>query len=118
MGKCLTIGIILEDNGRHPKNNPELSHRLRELNELVQKTKRKLSQRELFHVQAVNEWAEGNLRRAADIWQQILLEHPTDMHAIRLAQDIYFFLGDQPRQRDSIARVLPFWQSSSIPLKK
>jgi hypothetical protein len=118
MGRCLKIGTLLADTGRHPQRDPLLCQELKIVNELSTQSDRKLSDRERLHVKAVNEWAGGDLRAAAAVWERILLDNPTDMHAIRFSQDTYFFTGDQMRLRDSIARVLPFWQSSSIPLKK
>lgn len=118
MGRCLKICSLLADTGRHPKNDPYLRCQLLTLNRLSQEGAKRLSQRERLHVKAVNEWADGNMKAAANVWERILLDNPTDMHAIRFSQDVYFFTGQQMRLRDSIARVLPFWQSSSIPLKK
>lgn len=34
-----------------------------------------------------------------------------------MVTDTYFFLGRQRQLRDSVARVLPFWTSRSLPLK-
>lgn len=42
-------------------------------------------------------------------WEDILIEHPTDMFAVKMAHDSYFYLGYQAQMRDSIARVLPHW---------
>ncbi len=50
------------------------------------------------------------MAEAAEIWEDILLEHPTDLFAIKLAHDAYFYLAYQPQMRDSIARVLPSWR--------
>jgi tetratricopeptide (TPR) repeat protein len=48
-------------------------------------------------------------------WEEILLENPTDLLALKFAHDTYFYLGCQQQMRDSIARVLPFWKAD-IPL--
>lgn len=118
MGKCLKVGLCLSGTGRNLKEDKELREQLAILNRMTEQKRTQLKERELLHVQAVNQWAEGKIAAAADTWEQILLDHPTDMHAIKLSQDAYFYLGYQTQIRDSIARVLPFWQSSSIPLKK
>jgi tetratricopeptide (TPR) repeat protein len=66
--------------------------------------------RERLHLEAVETWAEGRLRDAAAVWEEILVDHPTDALALRLAQDAYFFLGASAAMRDSIARVWPDWR--------
>ena len=70
---------------------------------------RRMSAREKLHLEAVETWAEGRLRDAAAVWEEILVEHPTDALALRAAQDAYFFLGASHSMRDSVARVLPEW---------
>ena len=66
--------------------------------------------RERLHLEAVETWAEGRLRDAAAVWEEILLDHPTDALALRMGQDVYFFLGTSAALRDSVARVLPEWR--------
>jgi len=50
-----------------------------------------------------------HMDRATDIWEDILVDHPLDMLALKFAHDSYFYLGFQPQMRDSIARVMPHW---------
>ena len=71
---------------------------------------RRASAREKLHWEAVESWAEGRPRDATAVWEEILVEHPTDALALRLAQDVYFFLGASTAMRDSVARVLPEWR--------
>jgi tetratricopeptide (TPR) repeat protein len=66
--------------------------------------------RERLHLEAVETWAEGRLRDATAVWEEILVDHPTDALALRLAQDGYFFLGTSAALRDSVARVWPEWR--------
>jgi hypothetical protein len=65
--------------------------------------------REAAHVTAATRWCVGDLTGAVRIWERNLLSHPTDLLAIRLAHDGYYFLGDALNLRDSPARVLPAW---------
>ena len=65
--------------------------------------------REQMHVKALSAWCAGNLRKTAAIWDDILVEHPHDILALRLSHNMHFFLGDIWRMRDSLARVLPHW---------
>jgi tetratricopeptide (TPR) repeat protein len=67
------------------------------------------SSREKRHLDAANAWAAGEIIRATDIWEDILVDHPTDALALRFAHDSYFYLGHSLSIRDSVARVLPFW---------
>jgi tetratricopeptide (TPR) repeat protein len=65
--------------------------------------------RERRHLQAAKAWAAGQIIRATDIWEDILVDHPVDALALRFAHDSYFYLGHSLSIRDSVARVLPFW---------
>ena len=66
--------------------------------------------RERLHLEAVETWAEGRLRDAAAVYEEILVDSPTDALALRLAQDAYFLMGQSAAMRDSVARVLPEWR--------
>src|SRR5271169_2336068 len=67
------------------------------------------SKRERRHLDAVESWAGGRMFEAARVWEDILLDHPTDALALRFVHDAYFFLGQSLAIRDSVARVLPAW---------
>ena len=54
-----------------------------------------------------------NTAGACLIWEDILVDHPTDMFAIKMAHDSYFYLGYQPQMRDSIARVMKKWKEDA-----
>jgi hypothetical protein len=71
------------------------------------------SRREQRHLAAVEAWARGAMFEAARIWEHILSDHPTDALALRFVHDAYFFLGQSLAIRDSIARVLPAWDSQN-----
>lgn len=51
-----------------------------------------------------------NTAQACLTWEDILVENPTDMFALKMAHDSYFYMGYQEHIRDSIARVLPHWK--------
>lgn len=55
-------------------------------------------------------WVEATV-----IWDDILQAHPTDILALKLAHDTYFYLGYQKEMKDSVEKVLPHW-SPDIPL--
>jgi tetratricopeptide (TPR) repeat protein len=67
------------------------------------------SSREQRHLAAARAWAEGRIIGATDIWEDILVDYPTDALALRFAHDSYFYLGHSLSIRDSVARVLPAW---------
>jgi len=70
--------------------------------------------REQMHVLALAAWCAGDIRGTNRIWDEILLDHPHDILAMRLAHTMHFFLGDLARMRDSMARVMPHW-SDGVP---
>jgi tetratricopeptide (TPR) repeat protein len=69
----------------------------------------RLSPWEQAHLAAFDAWSRDEIRRATAIWEQILIDHPGDVWALRFAHDTYFYLGEAAVMRDSIARVLPAW---------
>jgi tetratricopeptide (TPR) repeat protein len=69
--------------------------------------------RERRHLAAARAWADGAIVAATDIWEDILLDHPTDALALRFCHDSYFYLGHSLSVRDSVARVLPAWDPQS-----
>lgn len=68
-----------------------------------------LAAREAHHLDAARAWAEGRWEAAARALEQALLLHPRDLLALKVAQDLYFFLGNRLDLRDVAARVLPDW---------
>jgi len=68
-----------------------------------------LGEREAHHLRAVRSWADGDWEAAARALERALLCHPRDLLALKVVQDLYFFLGNRLELRDSAARVLPAW---------
>ncbi|CAF1052469.1 unnamed protein product [Rotaria sordida] len=66
-----------------------------------------------LHTQALIDWSLGYRSRATDTWETILLSYPFDIMTLKFALDTYVHLGNQNMLRDSVARVLPIWESSS-----
>jgi hypothetical protein len=71
------------------------------------------SSRERRHLAAAKAWAAGEIVAATGVWEDILVDHPTDALALRFAHDSYFYLGHSLSIRDSVARVLPAWDRAS-----
>jgi hypothetical protein len=65
--------------------------------------------REQAHVAALKAWIAGDLDRTLNIWEQILVEHPHDVLAFRLAHFNNFWLGRPGEMRASVERVKPKW---------
>ena len=71
-----------------------------------------LGEREAHHLRAARSWADGDWAATARSLERALLCHPRDLLALKVAQDLYFFLGNRLELRDVAARVLPAWPAS------
>jgi tetratricopeptide (TPR) repeat protein len=71
------------------------------------------SWREKRHLAAAKAWASGAIIAATGVWEEILVDYPTDALALRFAHDSYFYLGHSSSIRDSVARVLPAWDGEN-----
>ncbi|XP_014341209.1 tetratricopeptide repeat protein 38 [Latimeria chalumnae] len=113
MGHVIANGLEVIGTGRSILLDNELNSAIKSTVELARN--QPLTERERLHVSALDCFARGCLPKACDLWEKILLDHPTDMLALKFAHDSYFYLGYQQQMRDSIARVLPHW-TPQIPL--
>lgn len=68
--------------------------------------------RERAHADALSRWAAGDTAGAVRRFEDILLDHPRDIQAIRLAHYLHFYHGALVQHRDSTARVLPAWDET------
>ncbi|XP_078599127.1 tetratricopeptide repeat protein 38-like [Branchiostoma floridae x Branchiostoma japonicum] len=68
--------------------------------------------REKQHVEAIRLLSERDIPGACNVWENILVEHPTDILALKLSQASYYDIGYSAQLRDSAARVLPAWKPS------
>ena len=64
-----------------------------------------------LHLRAARAWTAGHLDEAARHLEAALVADPHDLLALRVAQDLYFFLGDGRSLRQSTARVVRRWPS-------
>jgi hypothetical protein len=71
-----------------------------------------LGEREAHHLRAARSWADGDWEATVRSLERALLCHPRDLLALKVAQDLYFFLGNRLELRDVAARVLPAWPRS------
>jgi tetratricopeptide (TPR) repeat protein len=65
--------------------------------------------RERDHLAALRDWVGGNWRGALARWEAILIDHPRDLVALRLAQYSTLYKGDSEGLRDSVGRVMHAW---------
>jgi tetratricopeptide (TPR) repeat protein len=72
-----------------------------------------LGERELQHVRAVQSWADGEWEQAIGHLERALQSDPRDLLALKVAQDLSFFIGDQHALRDVIERTLGAWSPES-----
>jgi tetratricopeptide (TPR) repeat protein len=68
-----------------------------------------LPPREAAHLAAARAWAAGDWAGAARGLERALVAHPRDALALKVAQDLYFFLGRRLDLRDVAGRVLAHW---------
>lgn len=109
LGHCLKLGAQILGSDHNLNNKSFLQESF-----VLQSTASELpiTRREKLHVRAVQLLQKGALVDACDFYEQILLENPTDMMAIKFSQSCYFYRGESVQMRDSIARVIPFWKDS------
>jgi len=75
----------------------------------AQKTIAGARPREQQHLAALQTWIAGDLERTIGIWEEILVAHPLDVLAFRLAHFNNFWLGRPAAMRASIDRIEAKW---------
>ncbi|XP_078424373.1 tetratricopeptide repeat protein 38 [Cetorhinus maximus] len=113
MGQVIINGAELIGTGKSVRLDKDLDAAIKRMVGLS-KTQ-EITERERLHVEALDLFAKGSLPKACNLWEEILLYQPTDLLALKMSQDTYYYLGHQQQLRDSIARVLPHW-TPQIPL--
>ncbi|XP_068595436.1 tetratricopeptide repeat protein 38-like [Brachionichthys hirsutus] len=108
MGHVISTGLDLLSMGSSPRLDERLASAVRRTVELA--NSQDISPRERLHVKAVEYFSHGNYSKACDAWEDILIDHPTDMLALKFVHDTYFYRGAQKQMRDSVLRVLPHWK--------
>jgi len=68
--------------------------------------------REKANIAALRALSEGQRRKACDIWDDILVRHPTDLLALRHLTHALFWSGRSFELRDAVARVVRSWDES------
>jgi hypothetical protein len=73
----------------------------------------KYTWREQQYAKAVKIGSTGNLPGFADALCVILVEHPTDIVALRMVLGLSITIGCYELLRDTVARTLPFWKEDN-----
>ena len=68
-----------------------------------------LGEREILHLRAARSWAAGDWEEAAHSLERALLHDSQDLLALKVAQDLYFFLGQTRDLQTVVTRVLRAW---------
>jgi len=67
------------------------------------------TERERLHAAALEAWTRGAHGAAMCNWEAILRAEPTDVLALRLTHNGYFYKGDSLNVRDTVARCFYAW---------
>ncbi|XP_053382109.1 tetratricopeptide repeat protein 38-like isoform X1 [Mercenaria mercenaria] len=111
MGHVIKNGLELLGTGTNVRLNKDLANGIDTMVKLAG-SQAGLSDREKKHVNAVKLWSDGEMSDACNVWEDILMENPYDMLALKFAHDTYFYLGYSTPMRDSLGRVFPQWKDS------
>jgi tetratricopeptide (TPR) repeat protein len=68
-----------------------------------------LGEREILHLRAARSWVAGDWDEAAHSLERALLHDSQDLLALKVAQDLYFFLGQTRDLQSVVTRVLRAW---------
>jgi tetratricopeptide (TPR) repeat protein len=72
-----------------------------------------LDEREVLHLRAARSWAGGQWVDAVRSLERALLHDSHDLLALKVAQDLYFFLGQSAELQGVVARVLRAWPADT-----
>jgi tetratricopeptide (TPR) repeat protein len=97
-------GILIES-----LKKTELHHAARSELEAAKKAQTPTTAREHHYIAALEAALAGQVTTAVTHYQQIAIDHPLDLFAIRLAQSELFWIGEVAWMRDISESVAPQW---------
>lgn len=71
-----------------------------------------ITRRERLHVKALEAWAAGDIMRACHHWEEILMEAPRDLLALKLHHTMSFYAGRSQVMRAVLQGVLGEWDET------
>lgn len=107
----MPMANILQGYFMHLMGQPHLVPAARSAHAVAASTP--MTSREQAHLAALDAWCKGELERAAAMLDAILVEHPRDYLALKLANYLYFYLGDATNVRDGPAHALTRWDEGT-----
>jgi len=108
---AMPMALCLQGYFFHLMGLPSLAAKARGVFDSVSRTK--TNPREKAHIAALGAWCDGELERTCEILDGILAEHPRDFLALKLANYLYFYMGDAANVRDGPARALRHWDEKT-----
>jgi|CXWL01.1.fsa_nt_gi tetratricopeptide (TPR) repeat protein len=109
---AMPMALCLQGYFMHLMGLPALVPKARSALASMQKIPGKNS-REKAHEAALGAWCDGELERTCEILDGILKEHPRDLLALKVANYLYFYMGDAANVRDGPARALKAWDEGA-----
>lgn len=73
-----------------------------------------LGEREILHLRAARAWAAGEWDEATRCLERALLHDSHDLLALKVAQDLYFLLGQTTELQGVVSRVLRAWSADRL----
>ncbi|HEY6966110.1 MAG TPA: tetratricopeptide repeat protein [Burkholderiales bacterium] len=108
---AMPMALCLQGYFLHLMGSPSLAAKARIVFDSISGTK--ANPREKAHIAALGTWCDGELERTCRILDGILAEYPRDILALKLANYLYFYLGDAANVRDGPARSLKAWDQKT-----
>ena len=73
----------------------------------------KLTRREQLHIKALKAWGLGDIMGACGAWEEILVDHPHDLLAMKLHHTLTFYTGRSHVMRSVLQSVLGEWNDDT-----
>lgn len=109
---AMPMALCLQGYFFHLMGLPALTSKASSVLENLKKVKA-MNARERAHVAALSAWCDGELERTCKLLDGILADYPRDILALKLANYLYFYLGDAKNVRDGPARALGAWDEGT-----
>ncbi|EGT48823.1 hypothetical protein CAEBREN_32407 [Caenorhabditis brenneri] len=79
------------------------------MNKLERDAEKYGNTREKRHVKAAVLWGRGKHHEAADEWDRIIDDYPTDLMAVKFSHDAHFFNGNCVGKKNAVEKVINKW---------